>query len=207
MKKAGCRTAGLETWPYHVHNIGLYLKEGFLPGPLTVILEKPVELRNTVFRGERLFGFEGRIELLDDLAALSGNIVAGLDYRPLLEALTNCKMGEVLVWLSGDQIIASACLRWKAYTDSPDASYAVLEMLTVRPGEEDKFEEVIADIEGLVAQAGRKFLQVQLSSHHGSGLLKLINVLGYRLVKTRLRMYAWQQAIREETINFSSLAV
>lgn len=207
LQALGCTTIGLETWPHNLGNVGLYVRVGFDIGPLTCVLEKPTSGSAAPFSGRRLLELPERRTLMQGLAALWDQIAPGLDYSPLVENLLACKMGDVLFW--GDERLpdAAAIVRFASYAEEPPPPFANIEVLTVQPGGESRLDTWLAEIEAVAASAGKNALRVSLSSSHAGGLRHLIAGLGYRLVKTRLRMYAALRPVPSGFIDYLSYSV
>jgi hypothetical protein len=207
LRQRNCLTIGLETWPHHLHNIALYLKVGFNPGPLVAVLERDVTGASKPFTGRRLSDVSQPDLLLDDLAGLSSAIVSGTDYRPLMQSTIACGLGDVYVWESESQPEAAAVIHYALRSEAPPPDYANAELLMVRPGKETLLDSLLSEIEGLAASAGRTRVRIAVCSCHVDGLRYLITGCGYRLVKVRLRMYSRQQPVPPERINYLSYAV
>ena len=207
LRQRNCLTIGLETWPYHLHNIALYLKVGFNPGPLVTILERDVTGANKPFTGQRLSDVPQPDVLLDDLARLSSTIVSGMDYRPLMQSTIVCSLGDVYVWGSESQPNAAAVIHYAPRNQAPPPDYANVELLMVQPGKERLLDSLLGEIEGLAAAAGRTKVRIAVCGCHADGLRYLVTDCGYRLVKVRLRMYSRQQSVPPERINYLSYAV
>lgn len=207
LQALGCTTIGLETWPHNLGNVSLYVKVGFDVGPLTCVLEKPTAGSAAHFTGRRLLDLPERSTLMQGLAALWDQIMPGLDYGPLVENLLACKMGDVFFW--GDERLpdAAAIVRFESYAEGPAPPFANIEVLTARPGSESTLDAWLAEIAGAAVTEGKSALRVSLSSSHAEGLRHLITGPGYRLVKTRLRMYAALRPVPPGLIDYLSYSV
>lgn len=206
LRTLGCTTIALETWPYNMRNIGLYLKSGFNPGPLVLIYE--CELRGDPVPGKakRLGIGQERVRTLRGLRDLAGSLADGLDYGALMQVTLDCDLGEVLFWGNEAEVTAGAVLHYQSHSDAPPPPYANLELLVIRPGLEHRLESIMCELEGRARRAGKSNLRVSLSSHHVSGVQFFLK-RGYRLRKSRLRMYYSGGPLPAERVDYLSYVV
>lgn len=202
----GCDTVALETWPHNLSNIALYLKAGFDPGPLILVFETALAdgpLATTAGSLGSWENGEGRLRRLRDLAE---SIAPGLDYGPLFQATLACSLGEVLLWEDGGEAQAAAVLHYRSHQQAPPPSSANLEMLVIRPGEEHRLEGIVEELESRARQAGKSGLRISLSSHHVQGVRFFLK-RGYRIRKSRLRMYHCGGLVAPEKVDYLSYVV
>ncbi|MBX3133819.1 MAG: GNAT family N-acetyltransferase [Gemmatimonadaceae bacterium] len=96
LKRAGCRTIGLETMPRTMDNIGFYASMGFLPGPLTITVTlEALSLTPAPPLGH--LGSGEREEMLAACAALTDAVRPGADYRRELLATMRQGLGDVVL--------------------------------------------------------------------------------------------------------------
>lgn len=201
-----CQIIGLETWPHRLPNIALYLKNGFNSGPLIFIFEKKITDVSNHFTGFKLSNGPSINQTIEGLTGLFNLITPGLDYSPLVMATLDCHLGSVYVWGSIEKPKATAIVHYETYLEEPSPNYAKIELFIVQPGKESIFDCLLEEVEGLAANAGRTSIRISLSSHHADGLRHLMSN-GYRLHKSRIRMYFKKQPIKPEYINYMSFAV
>ncbi len=202
----GCRTISLETWPHRLHNIAFYIKTGFFPGPLTLVLQREIEGEADPFSGWELSGVADVAPVLARLAALTDTVMPGLDYTPLIRATLDLRLGNVYVWGSRTEPEAMAILHDEPHGEGPPPLYVNLEVLVIRAGREGLLEHLMSELEGLAAAMGRHALRVSLSSVHRRGVEGYIR-RGYHLIKTRLRMYYRQHPVPPERVDYLSYVV
>ncbi len=207
LRALDCLTIGLETWAHNLANIGLYIKSGFNIGPIVCVLEKSLTSGRTDFNAVPLFDITDRRAILARLRALWDQIAPGLDYFPLIDTLQTLGMGDGFFWGDEDRPDAAAIVRFASYAEEPPPDFASVEVLTARPGEEHWLDTWLADLEALARSAGKTALRISLSSIHAAGLRRLLFDLDYRLIKTRLRMYAALQPVAPDAINYLSYSV
>jgi GNAT superfamily N-acetyltransferase len=206
LARLGCSTIALETWPHNLDNIGLYLKTGFDPGPLVLVFESGLPGRRAPFTA-RSFGSQTEREgALSRMKELTESVAPGLDYGPLMRATLDCGLGEVLFWENGAQAEAAAVLHYQSHFEAPPPTHANLEVLLIRPGEEGRLEAIVEELEGRARYAGKARLRLSLSSHHIQGV-RFILKRGYRLRKSRLRMYHVGGPVAAEKVDYLSYVV
>jgi ribosomal protein S18 acetylase RimI-like enzyme len=206
LQDQGCQTIALETWPNSPHNIGFYIKLGFNPGPLVAALEKATNDDDAPLTGCR-FGDDSQIDTwLAPLSELSRAIMPGLDYGPLARTTVDCQMGEVIIWGPKAHPDAMAVVHTASHHEGAPPSYANVELLLVRPGKEHLLDDLVGELESAAATAGRSSIRISLSTIHSNGLRRLVD-RGYRLVKTRLRMYHRYLSVPAECVDYVSYVV
>jgi ribosomal protein S18 acetylase RimI-like enzyme len=206
LKRLGCTTIALETWPHNMRNIGLYLKAGFDPGPLVLILEHELRGARSPEKAERLGTGPERGRRLRGLREMTGGLAEGLDYTALMQVTLDCELGEVLFWGGVPEMRAGAVLHYQSHGEGPPPPYANLELLVIRPGVEHQLESIIGELESRARKAGKSRLRVSLSSHHVSGVQFFLK-RGYRLRKSRLRMYHSGGPLPPERVDYLSYVV
>jgi ribosomal protein S18 acetylase RimI-like enzyme len=206
IRAKGCRTISLETWAHSTHNIAFYLKSGFSPGPLTLVFEKPTPQVEAPFDGWRLSEVTELELIIRALADLSGAVVAGLDYGPMIRATLDLRLGDVYLWGDTQAPSAMAVIHTESHMESPPPAYASAELIVIRPGREAVLPGLLAQMEGLARSLSKDRLRVSLSAIHRPGIERLIE-RKYRLIKTRLRMYGEQQPVPPERVNYLSYVV
>jgi GNAT superfamily N-acetyltransferase len=185
LKRAGCRTIGLETMPRTMDNIGFYASMGFVPGPLTITVtmeaigSTPPPLLGHLGSGERA-------EMLAACTALTDAVRPGADYSRELHATMRQGLGDVV--LLRDK---TAALRGFAlFHDIPLVEGRAREELRVLKLVVDDAAELPALMQAVRAQArrsGAMRVAVRLQGEYPDTLRVLV-AHGARVRWTDLRM-------------------
>ena len=207
LERLGCQSIALETWPHHNLNVALYIKCGFKPGKLVFVLEKHVNEAKTYFSGQWLSHVSQPEMWLDRLSALSDSIIPGLDYRPMMRYTLECGLGDVALWDQDGEVEATAVVHLESYSQVSPPDYAAVELLMIRPGSEDRLDDLLLQLEGWSASVGRSRVRLSVPGHHAETLYHLLQERSYRLSKTRLRMAVKEQDIPDHRVNFLSYAI
>ncbi len=98
LQRRGARTIGLETMPRTIENIGFYSRLGFVPGHLTVSLQRdrPRALAIDAFRVGAL-DQGARVAAIGECGRLSRELGAGVDFTAELELTLGIGLGDVSV--------------------------------------------------------------------------------------------------------------
>ncbi|MBN1266132.1 MAG: GNAT family N-acetyltransferase [Anaerolineales bacterium] len=207
MQALSCTTIGLETWAFNYANLGLYLKCGFDMGPLIGVLEKPVSERKSSSTCFRVNSLERLQESKAGIAALGGTILPGLDYSFLAGTLLACRMGEVLLWGDVEEPQAMAVIRNQPYTTPLSQEFTNVEVLAIQPEYRNRIGLYLEEIQAAAVDAGKKAVRISVTSADPAGFRLMVEEFGFRLLKTRLRMYAEEGRISPGAVNYLSFSV
>ncbi len=207
LEEQGCQTIALETWPHYPPNIALYVKTGFAPHDLILILEKRLTANGETITAQWLSQTEQRAALSDSLADLSASLLPGLDYRPLLDYTLACQLGDVAVWGPDRSPDAAAVVHLESYSQAPTPAYASVELLMVRPGLELQLDQYLRELEAIATREWRHSIRLAVPGSQPGVLGHLVGECGWRVVKTRLRMTSRYQAAAADSVNCVSYAI
>jgi hypothetical protein len=207
LEEQGCQTIALETWPHYAPNIAVYVKTGFAPHDLVLMLEKHVAANGEAITAQWLSQAEQRAALSDSLADLSASLLPGLDYRPLFDYTLACQLGDVAVWGPDGSPDAAAVVHLESYTRAPTPAYAGIELLMVRPGLKSQLDQYLRELEAIAARAWRRSMRLSVPGSQAGVLSHLVGERGWRVVKTRLRMASRHQVASADSVNCVSYAI
>lgn len=103
LQAQGVRTIGLETMPRTIENIGFYAGLGFLPGRLTITLQRREPRRRgplTARLGE--VEVARRDAVLDECRALSTEVADGVDFTRELSLSLDLRLGDATLLRDGE---------------------------------------------------------------------------------------------------------
>lgn len=111
LEAQGVQVIGLETMPRTIDNIGFYSRLGFVPGHLTVTLQRDVSRRNAnAVRVGTLSG-EERAAAIRACAQLAGEVMPGADFTRELELTLDQGLGDASL-VHGDDRALRAFVLW-----------------------------------------------------------------------------------------------
>lgn len=110
LRRRGATTIGLETMPRTVDNIGFYSRLGFVPGHLTVTLQKNLSSWRADAPAGVLLSRAGasRPGLVRACATLTDRVASGVDYTRELDLTEALGLGDTVVLPDGGQVVAFA---------------------------------------------------------------------------------------------------
>lgn len=111
LRAQGVRTIGLETMPRTIENIGFYAGLGFLPGHLTITLQRREPRRRGPLT-TRLGEVEAsrRDAVLAECRALSTQVAAGVDFTREMVLTLDLRLGDVTLLRHGDGTLRAFAL-------------------------------------------------------------------------------------------------
>lgn len=160
LEEAGVNQAALITFAHSAKHIALYQKFGFWPQYLTPVMSKSVVGAGTGLDGWLRFSqldAPGRAARRAGCARLTGEILAGLDLQPEIDAIESQGLGETILLEEGRGIAAFAtCHIGKGSEAGTDLLFA--KFAAVRPGAEAPrlFARLLDACEDLAALSGCK---------------------------------------------------
>ncbi len=185
LKRAGCTTIGLETMPRTMDNIGFYASLGFLPSRLTITLTVegmagvPPELLGQSGSGERA-------ELLQELAALTDGVRAGVDHSREIAVTLRHGIGDVVLLRDA----AGAVRGYALYHDVPlveGRSREEMRVLKLVTRDESDLTPLIALLRAQTRRSGALRAAVRMQGEYGAAFRAMV-AHGARVRWTDLRM-------------------
>ncbi len=187
LRQRGARTIGLETMPRTIENIGFYSRLGFLPGHLTVSLQRdrPRSLAIDAFRIGALDVPE-RVAAIGECGRLSRELGAGVDFTAELELTLGIGLGDVSV-LRGAEGRAIAFGLWHTAPLVQGRPREELRLLKLVAPDLGTAIRVIAALEREAAAQALRHVTVRCQTTHHDLYASLI-ADGYRVQWTDLRL-------------------
>lgn len=189
LRRKGATVIGLETMPRTVDNIGFYSRLGFVPGHLTVTLQKDLERSRVpaAVEGERLSRAGARrAERLRACAALTDRLAPGVDYTREMDLTEELRLGDTTLLVRGAEVAGFAL--WQTAPLAQGRVADEFRVLKVVAGDVMTFREVLAAVERFALERGgiaRVGLRCQ--SAYAGAYAALIED-AYRVQWTDLRM-------------------
>ena len=186
------RVIGLETIPEIPYNLGLYLKQGFEPQFLTLILCKDLiqeddnKLDISCWSQENE---ETRAGWLADLKEASSRIYPHLDYSKEMISTARCDFGETLVLTRDSKAIGMSVVWLVSSRQAWNEELARIQILALHPAHTDaeKFHTLVVASEALARTHGKQKLMLSVNGRHAWALNRLL-AWGYRVDWAMVRM-------------------
>ncbi len=193
LRQRGCKTIGLETMPQTIYNLGLYLKLGFRPVFLTLLLAKDLQPQQVPTRHGRIKAWSQepehtRNQVLAEFKAITNSIELGLDYGKEAIVIDKFGFGDTLIWHEGAQALGFAAINLRGPRPGSE-ELGIIEALAMSPvhcSEADTLAFLIG-IENYVLGQGKAQLVVPINTIY-LRMLTLLVEHGYRVFKSRARM-------------------
>ncbi len=193
LRQRGCKTIGLETMPQTIYNLGLYLKLGFRPVFLTLLLTKDLQPQQVPTRHGRIKAWSQepehtRNQVLAEFKAITNSIELGLDYGKEAIVIDKFGFGDTLIWHEGAQALGFAAINLRGPRPGSE-ELGIIEALAMSPAhcsEADALAFLIG-IENYVLGQGKAQLVVPINTIY-LRMLTLLVEHGYRVFKSRARM-------------------
>ena len=187
LQSQGARTIGLETMPRTMDNIGFYSRLGFVPGHLTVTLQRDTPRARPV-NSSRLgsLSTERRAAAIAECAARTRALGGGADFTR--EIMLSCELGlgDVTMIPDVDGSIAGFAL-WHTAPLAQSRPREELRILKLVAADTDAALQLIAACEREAASQALQHLAIRCQSAHQSLYLALIRD-GFRVQWTDLRL-------------------
>ena len=186
------RVIGLETIPENPYNLGLYLKQGFEPRFLTLILSKDLFQAD----GNKLDiscwsqgNEETKAGWLADLREASSRIYPHLDYSKEIISTAQCDFGETLVLAKDSKAIGMSVVWLVSGRQAWNEELATIQILALHPARADaeNFHALINASEVLACTHGKQKLMLSVNGRHVWALNRLLT-WGYRVDRAMVRM-------------------
>lgn len=181
LQEAGCTTLALETMPDSGRNLALYARLGLEPRRLTILCEgSPVPARTTRWT---IWPGEG-----DELRAIAGALVPGLDPTPAARWLKHEDAGDTLIWRDdAGEPVCFAVLRHAPRRQGSVQAYLTVEAAACLPHAAPDWPRFLAEMQSYAEQRGSAGMVFPINGEQ-SGLLYIALESGMRIVHTRVRM-------------------
>lgn len=179
-------TIGLETMPRTIENIGFYSRLGFVPGYLTITLQR--ELATASARSETLGAAPDgeRDALLQRCHALATTVAPGIDFRREIELTLEHRLGDVSLYRDGSGALRGFAL-WHDAPLAQGRNREELRVLKLVACDLTDARAVVAAVEGAAAGGGLRRVSVRCQSCE-TELYRGLIADGFRVQWTDLRM-------------------
>ena len=186
------RVIGLETMPENPYNLGLYLKQGFEPRFLTLILSKDLFQAD----GQKLDiscwsqeSEETKVGWLADLREASSRIYPHLDYSKEIISTALHNFGETLVLTRDLKAIGMSIVWLVSGRQAWNEELASIQIFALDPERADaeNFHALINASEVLARTHGKQKLMLSVNGRHVWALDRLL-AWGYRVDRAMVRM-------------------
>lgn len=187
LRARGVATIGLETMPRTIDNIGFYSRLGFVPGPLTITLQRD-EPRRLGTAGQRLSLLDGdaRADALAACRALSEGMAAGVDFTREIELTLESRLGDVTMLRHDDGALRAFAL-WHTAALAQGRSTEELRVLKLVAPDVATAMVLLAAVEREAAGLALRHLSLRCQGRFAALYAALIGE-GYRVQWTDLRM-------------------
>ncbi|MBA2292382.1 MAG: GNAT family N-acetyltransferase [Gemmatimonadales bacterium] len=187
LQQHGARTIGLETMPRTIDNIGFYSRLGFLPGHLTVSLQRD-RPRALAIDASRVGALDqpGRAAVIGECGHLSRELGAGVDFTAELDLTLGLGLGDVTVLRDTDGRAIGFGL-WHTVPLVQGRPREELRLLKLVARDFDAAIKVVGALERETAAQALRHLTVRCQTAHHELYAALI-ADGYRVQWTDLRL-------------------
>lgn len=212
LKRAGCKTIGLETSPRSYRNLGFYRKLGFQPTTLTLDMMRPVHLLHdsrlseaySLIRYSECAG-EEREEFQRKTLALTQLVSPHLDYTPLIQAIRTFAWGDSLLMQSGEKVIAYTTVQTEPISSEEQSNVLRTLALLVHPSLSDQnMKDVLRVLENFARENFFGNLLIRVPTHCDHAFNMLLSEC-FQVVHSDLRMtmQGYAEVLHEDGINLS----
>ena len=176
----GVAHRGLFTFGHSPKHIFLYQSYGFLPGYLTPVLAKPVS-GDAGARGWTTFSaLADAARGIEDAAAVTGSILAGLDVRREIDAAVAQKLGDTVMVSDGDDLAAFAVCHIGPGTEAGSgACYVKFGAARSGPEADVRFARLLDACEAFAASRGASVIVAGVNTSRRGAYQQLLD-RGYR---------------------------
>jgi len=186
------RAIGLETMPESAANMGLYMKMGFQPRLLNLLLARPLARQNSDDANLPRWSAADpvtRQHWLAELREACGRIYPGLDWSKEVLLTEQFGMGETLVLTAAGRAVGLSVVALAGAREGLARERAHVQALALHPDHTsaETFRTLLAASESLAAARGKEMLTVSCYAAHTWALEQLL-AWGYRVERGLLRM-------------------
>lgn len=185
LKRSGCEVIGLETMPRTMDNIGFYSALGFTPARLTVTLT--VDAVNSP-RPPRLLsslGGAARDSAVLECAALTREMLPGIDYTREIELTHELSLGDTLLMYDGNALAGFAVCHSAPLVEG--RSREELRVLKLAARDDAIFDLMFVQLADLARRSQTARVAIRLQGDYGELYRRLVGY-GARVRWTDLRM-------------------
>ncbi len=187
LQAQGVRTIGLETMPRTIENIGFYAGLGFLPGHLTITLQRRDPRRRgplTTRLGEVRSG--SRDAVLAECLALSSRIAEGVDFTREMVLTLELRLGDVTLLRTSEGTLRGFAL-WHTAALAQGRPPEEVRVLKLVAPDTEAAGEVLAAVEREAAAIGLPVVSVRCQGSQ-QALFAWLVAEEYRVHWTDLRL-------------------
>ncbi len=190
----GARTIGLETMPQTVYNLGLYLRQGFVPGNLRLRYGKDLGLLPLEAGSLPPADQATAAAMLPEVTRISDAIEPGLDYSREFMMTYRYGLGQALFWPEGEKL-NGFCL----YQYLIPRERAIIKVMAVAPGpgSEVRFRRYLRELESHLRARGVNYLTVPVYGEY-SGVCRWLLEEGYVINNAGVRLFRQQKDLPPE---------
>lgn len=183
----GATTIGLETMPRTVENIGFYSRLGFVPGHLTITLQREPEA-GTASGGVRLGSLDGeaRAAAIAACRALTNAVATGLDFTRELQLTLDRGLGDISLLRASNGTLQAFAL-WHSAPLALGRARDELRVLKLVAHDCEAAVSAVTQVEHETRAMGLGRLAVRCQTQHADLYARLVQ-LGWRVHWTDLRM-------------------
>lgn len=187
LQRAGVRAIGLETMPRTIENIGFYAGLGFLPGPMTITLQRreprprgPLTTRLGELDASR------REAVLAECRTLSHQVADGVDFTRELELTLQLRLGDATLLRGADNAMRAFAL-WHTAALAQGRNSEELRVLKLVAADLPAASELLAAVEREAAALGLGVVAVRCQGAQRELFAALV-AEDYRVHWTDLRL-------------------
>ena len=209
LQKSGCETIGLETMPESKKNLQLYIKYGFWPVGLTIIMSKilterrdaEVKKAGTEFRVFDLSETE-KAAALKAIRRISNSTHHGLDYTKEIIIAERYELGKTLLLTKGKMIVGFALLYTYPIVEGLERATVRILVIESRHASEEAFFTLLSKCERTAEKAGKKEISLGFYSCSGVPIRSLLSA-GYPIAVCLVRMILKGETGEADALHFS----
>lgn len=179
LREAGCTTLALETMPESGKNLALYTSLGLEARYMTFLYQGAITPADRTHASRWNGG--------DEIAAISGQIVPGLDCTPAARWLEAEEAGMTLIWREDGLPVAFAILRHGPRRLQNAQTYLTVEAAACLPGAAGQWPQYLAEVQTYAHNRRIDGLVLPVNALQYP-LLRSILAAGLQIVHTRVRM-------------------
>jgi GNAT superfamily N-acetyltransferase len=185
LERRGATTIGLETMPRTIENIGFYSGLGFVPGHLTVTLNRELSRRPAPLPELLSTAAAGRAERLRECRELTAAVCPGTDFSRELTLTAELRIGDTVMARDGRGLAGFALVHTAPLAAGrPHDEMRVLKLVARSV---ESFDLVLAAVEAAALLSDIRRISLRAQSAVGAAYRRLID-LGFRVHWTDLRM-------------------
>jgi GNAT superfamily N-acetyltransferase len=185
LRRAGCRTIGLETMPRTMENIGFYAGIGFVPRHLTVTLTLEAGSHSSVRDLLSMHAPGRREDIVAECAALTEAHAPGSDYSREILLTQDLALGDTLLMREGDVLRGFALCHAAPLVES--RARDELRVLKLVAADHDVFEQMLAPLAALARRSSASRLALRMQGEFPDAFSRVV-AAGGRVRWTDLRM-------------------